>query len=224
MFGKKKARKPAKNNLAEENLDRFAGSSDEEDEDSRLPQDDSYDKNSEMVEPRVIIDNDADEEEIDHDVGENENLNAMNEEPCVTNASSNVEEEPEPGMKMAGAMARILGMNANFKTASVVLAKTTTPLQRLQQTEKEKTKALKLKRKANRERNLAALHIPLSVATTNNIGTGRVSISKELEQERFHRRVATRGVVALFNAISQHQNATEVSLSHITWDGFVSLI
>ena len=58
---------------------------------------------------------------------------------------------------------------------------------------------------------------PLSVATTVNIvdsksdaikkdGNSKLSsITEELEQERLHRRVATRGVVALFNAISQHQ-------------------
>jgi hypothetical protein len=58
---------------------------------------------------------------------------------------------------------------------------------------------------------LKSLHIPLSVATTNTVEDGRLSVTNELEQERFHRRVATRGVVALFNAISQHQKSTEVS-------------
>lgn len=113
---------------------------------------------------------------------------------------------------MAGVMAKILGTSTNAsRTSSVVLAKTTTPLQRLQRKETEKLQAVKLKRQANRERNLAALHIPLSVATSINIDEGRISITKELEQERFHRRVATRGVVALFNAISQHQNSATAS-------------
>ena len=113
---------------------------------------------------------------------------------------------------MANAMSRILGTESKSKTeksppsSSVVLAKTVTPLQKLQQKEKEQQKAMKEKRKANRERNLTALHLPLSIATTNSIDSGgQSSVAKELEQERFHRRVATRGVVALFNAITQHQ-------------------
>eukprot|EP00536_Pseudo-nitzschia_multiseries_P018335 jgi/Psemu1/293447/fgenesh1_pg.2396_\ len=113
---------------------------------------------------------------------------------------------------MANAMSKILGSQATSlskKSAhppSVVLAKTVTPLQKLQKKEKEQQKAIKEKRRANRERNLTALHLPLSIATSNTVQPGgRLSVAKELEQERFHRRVATRGVVALFNAITQHQ-------------------
>ena len=88
-----------------------------------------------------------------------------------------------------------------------------TPLQKLQQKEKEQRKAMKEKRQANRERNLTALHLPLSIATTNSIDSGgKLSVAKELEQERFHRRVATRGVVALFNAITQHQKNNSVNV------------
>ena len=115
--------------------------------------------------------------------------------------------------KMANAMARILGTSTTTGTSSVVLAKTTTPLQKMQKKEKDELKALKEKRQANRERNLTALHIPLSVATTNTIDDGgKLSVAQELEQERFHRRVATRGVVALFNAITTHQKSTEVCI------------
>merc|ERR1712146_169595 len=80
----------------------------------------------------------------------------------------------------------------------------------MQQEEKVKWKALKEKRQANRERNLSALHIPLSVATASVIKDGRHPVTRELQQERFHRRVATRGVVALFNAISNHQKSKEL--------------
>ncbi len=221
--GKKKGKKgPVV--VEEKALDRFAGSSDEDDE-----HDGNHDTKEVQVnqdEPRVLhVEHDADEEsgneeEQDHARGRQEKNKSTSEKPFVTNTEAMVEEETEPGEKMAGAMARILGTfstattttAATTKTASsVVLAKTVTPLQRLQQQEKDKEKALKQKRQANKERNLASLHIPLSVATTNTIGEGRHSITKELEQERFHRRVATRGVVALFNAIAQHQNVTEVS-------------
>merc|ERR1712166_1084415 len=111
-------------------------------------------------------------------------------------------------------MGRILGTKSSnsvrqkTSTSSVVLAKTITPLQKLQRKEKEQQTAIKEKRKANRERNLTALHLPLSIATTNTIDSGGLSMSKELEQERLHRRVATRGVVALFNAITQHQRSS----------------
>jgi hypothetical protein len=98
-------------------------------------------------------------------------------------------------------------------------------------------KVAREKRRSNRERNLTALHIPLSVATsrttTENAGLGLV---KELELERTHRRVATRGVVALFNAIAQHQQqnkpeAVQTSKSdsntdtkHMTKHGFLDMI
>jgi hypothetical protein len=224
-YGKKKYGKKAEQAVEEENLGRFAGSSDEE-EDDHQPQD-SDKKKTEISEPRVLVEHDADDEESYHDEEreskhKTDGVDNKADEPFVTNADSQVlEEDPEPGEKMAGVMARILGTTAHGQTNSVVLAKTTTPLQRLQQKEKEKMKALKNKRKANKERNLAALHIPLSVATTNDIGEGRLSITKELEHERFHRRVATRGVVALFNAICQHQNATEVSVSREIGDSFL---
>ena len=132
-------------------------------------------------------------------------------------------DEPDPASKMANAMGRILeigtkGKNKNVPlSSSVVLAKTVTPLQKLQQKEKDEQKAMKEKRKANRERNLTALHLPLSIATTSRIESGgKLSVAKELEQERFHRRVATRGVVALFNAITQHQknNTIDVCTCH----------
>ena len=148
-------------------------------------------------------------------------------------SESDSEEEDElgnatkgPAAKMADAMARILGtgnltsssqVKKKTSTIPVILSKTTTPLQRQALKEKKQLMELKAKRVANRERNLSALHIPLSVATTVNIvdsksdaikkdGNSKLSsITEELEQERLHRRVATRGVVALFNAISQHQ-------------------
>jgi hypothetical protein len=198
--------------VEDEDLDRFAGSSDEEDED--------------IEKTRDSTEHDAGDEEEDLDK-EEENLHASDdddhpeEDEYPTDDNDKDEEdsdsEPEEGLdssaKMSNVMARILGTSTNSAaTSSVVLAKTTTPLQRMQQKEKEEMKALKEKRQSNRERNLTALHIPLSVATTNTIDDGRLSVSKELERERFHRRVATRGVVALFNAISKHQKSTEVRL------------
>ena len=214
----------------EENLDRFAGSSDEEeDEEEKLmappaPAATKLDEHHDADE-----ENDTDEEEDDDEDNEfpprdeslhNEETNEKAGNDEDDDDSSSIEgEEMDATTKMANAMSRILGtrMATSSKksapTLSVVLAKTVTPLQKLQQKEKEEQKAMKEKRQANRERNLTALHIPLSIATTNTIQPGvQLSVAKELEQERFHRRVATRGVVALFNAITQHQktNNTDV--------------
>jgi Rrp15p len=204
IFGKKAGKHNDAQAVDKKALDRFAGSSDEDDE---------GDLGAVPSEPRVIDEHQeyAEERESDEEkqIESEVDTEELVDQPFVTNDTPG---EADPGQKMAGVMAKILGTSTKTsKTSAVVLAKTTTPLQRLQKMEKEKLKAIKLKRQATRERNLAALHIPLSVATSNNIGEGRLSITRELEQERFHRRVATRGVVALFNAISQHQNSTEVS-------------
>jgi hypothetical protein len=126
---------------------------------------------------------------------------------------------------MAGAMARILGSGfalqndhkqsedkkrpaptASKGTGSVVLSKTVTPLQRLQQKQKTADAATRAKRRLRRDTNLTAMHIPLSAATSIPLlAGGKSGVAIELEQERAHRRVATRGVVALFNAITKHQ-------------------
>ena len=61
------------------------------------------------------------------------------------------------------------------------------------------------------------MHAPLSTATSLTITTtgndgdteNGMALSRELESERIHRRVATRGVVSLFNAITQHQQAQQ---------------
>jgi hypothetical protein len=188
-------------NIEKKDLERFAGSSDEEEDDRKID----------------------DEEHLAEDEDGGDFANSLIEEKNDEQAASDEEEvlEPEVGesssAKMANAMARILGTTTHKAgVSSVVLSKTTTPLQRMQMKEKEQAKALREKRRTNRERNLTSLHIPLSVATTNTIETGGQSVAKELEQERFHRRVATRGVVALFNAITQHQKATEVGHKVVT--------
>jgi len=127
---------------------------------------------------------------------------------------------------MAGAMSRILGfaqkkttISTSTTTPVVVLSKTTTPLQRLRNTELKEMEAARIKRREKRTINLTAMHIPLSSASSvgvaikskkgkrpegSDVDVG-ASIGKELGMEKIHRRVATRGVVALFNTISMHQ-------------------
>jgi hypothetical protein len=227
MQASKKMKRGEKQLVQSENLDRFAGSSDEEDEEKPMapPAPASAVLNSSSdVDGEYDDDNNNDDDDDNDDEFMNGDKNLDNEKRNVGNDEnddlSSVEgEELDAASKMANVMSRILGTETkgnNKKDAlssSVVLAKTVTPLQKLQQKEKEQQKAMKEKRQANRERNLTALHLPLSIATTNNIeADGQLSVAKELEQERFHRRVATRGVVALFNAITQHQrnNTTDV--------------
>jgi hypothetical protein len=234
--GRKQLQKATTKAVEEEDLDRFAGSSDEEDEEVEVTknhqQDNDDDDDSHHDADAESYDSEAGNED-DNGVPDNdEYVNAHegregNREPVEKDDDeSSIEGEGvDPAAKMASVMGRILGTTTTTTTKnkastkstgtmSVVLAKTVTPLQKLQQQEKEKQKAMKEKRKAMKERNLSALHYPLSIATTNTVNTeGRNTVAKELEQERFHRRVATRGVVALFNAISQHQrSSTEVSI------------
>lgn len=202
----KRSGKRIVSDLKNENLDRFAGSSDEEDEEKAMapptPATAVIDSRSDSDEDNGGADDEYEGRLRSRDVGNDEN----------DDLSSVEGEESDMASKMANVMSRILGSNPPKNTesdallSSVVLAKTVTPLQKLQQKEKKELKAMKEKRQANRERNLTALHLPLSIATTNNVDAdGQLSVAKELEQERFHRRVATRGVVALFNAITQHQ-------------------
>jgi len=226
----KKMKRGEKRLVQSENLDRFAGSSDEEDEEKPMAPpalasavlNSRSDADDEFEDDKSNNDDDDDDDDDDDKNDKNDEFlhgdkNLDNEKRIVGNDEdddlSSVEgEELDAASKMANVMSRILGTKTkgnNKKDAlssSVVLAKTVTPLQKLQQKEKEQQKAIKEKRQANRERNLTALHLPLSIATTNNIeASGQLFVAKELEQERFHRRVATRGVVALFNAITQHQ-------------------
>jgi hypothetical protein len=200
----------------EEGLDRFAGSSDEEEERDVDHDDDDDDDNN-----NNNNDSDVDQEEIEDDepVKKQPNRSKIQKDGNEADADksgssgedSDAEEERARGTAgMANAMSRILGVSKpSTGTQSVILSKTKTPLQRMAEKEKKEEKEVKEKRRLNRERNLAALHVPLSVATTGTVvasgGTSGNLLVQELEQERIHRRVATRGVVALFNAISQHQ-------------------
>ena len=227
----KRAEKKILEKLENEDLDRFAGSSDEEDEEKPMapPAPLAAGTDTRSNEKEYSDDDDDDDDVVDDDSFDDENAieNTNVGDDDIDDLSSVEGEEPDPASKMANAMSRILGTESKSKTekrppsSSVVLAKTVTPLQKLQQKEKEQQKAMKEKRKANRERNLTALHLPLSIATTNSIDSGgQSSVAKELEQERFHRRVATRGVVALFNAITQHQKNSLIDVR----DPFTSAI
>lgn len=205
-----------------ENLDRFAGSSEEEDndvDDETEPTNDSeipqirVDYAADAEETDVSEDDDASHSDDDHGPVKKTTKRARDQDEAVAtdtssesdDAESDAEENGAPASGMASAMARILGTQPS-KAPSVVLSKTKTPLQKQAELEKQLEKELKEKRLMNREKNLAALHKPLSVATSAFSAQGASSsLQGELQQERAHRRIATRGVVALFNAITQHQ-------------------
>jgi Rrp15p len=210
--GRKQRKQQVTKDVDERDLNRFAGSSDEDDEAENVPRkmlpppadeevrQQQADIQKDKMDRDSNVDDDDDEEEDDDDNGDDDS------------SIGSFAKEEDPATKMANVIGQILGgqdKKITVPTTNVVLGKTVTPLQKLQQQEREKAKALKQKRQeTHRERTFSALHYPLSIATSNNVATeGRLSVAKELEQERFHRRVATRGVVALFNAISQHQRS-----------------
>ena len=194
-------------------LRRFAGSSDEEDDDD----DDTEEQiESDKVDENKFDDandNSAEEPKYGADDQENDGVDDGNGSDHDQERAEDVvddDDDDDDGQEasgMANAMIRILGSQPKRGVSSVILSKTITPLQRQQQEEKERLLAAREKRKSNRDRNLMALHIPLSVATNSATteSNGSERLVKELELERTHRRVATRGVVALFNAIAQHQ-------------------
>ncbi|KAL7472987.1 hypothetical protein ACHAXS_013372, partial [Conticribra weissflogii] len=177
---------------------------------------------------------------------------------------------------MANAMTRILGMSAPTQsssassttkkssenksdkptsTAPVILSKTITPLQKLQQKLKNEERSLRQKRQNRRMENLSAMRLPLAPSAgmsaeklwklkkmseskigrrqdekkrkredgddeeededdtdgkrNNEVDANAMAIANEIEAERSHRRIATRGVVALFNAISKHRQTVQ---------------
>mmetsp|Transcript_28297 Transcript_28297/g.60318 ORF Transcript_28297/g.60318 Transcript_28297/m.60318 type:complete len:446 (-) Transcript_28297:245-1582(-) len=269
-----------------ENLDRFAGSSDEEDG-SDDGVDDASDEDDgaqhETGAPGEKENSDSENSEDDYDDVYQENMAKGKAEPKQTKKpvkqkedvdseeseedgsseddyndedQSDDDEDTTPSPRnaktagMANAMSRILGGqsmmfqdpssgDANSVTSAskadakpVILSKTTTPLQRLQQKIKTEEQALRQKRHNRRAENLSAMRLPL--APTAGMSAERLwkqkkkkikrkrgstdeeeqevyrndnalAIANEIEGERAHRRIATRGVVALFNAISKHR-------------------
>jgi hypothetical protein len=206
-----------------QNLDRFAGSSGSE-------PDDDEDEESDVEIPMAALAADATSSEKKNAAANNELVpkkhgpdssdsaaHENNKNTAATSAaaaaadnsdSDSEDEEHRAQGGMANAMARILGATTVAQNQSVVLSKTKTPLQKQALQARQAEQELKEKRRVNLDKNLAALHRPLSVATSHAL-QGSSALVQELEQERAHRRVATRGVVALFNAIAQHQRGEQ---------------
>jgi Rrp15p len=213
-MAKRKVKAQKKNEpveVKEEELDRFAGSSESEQE----PESDNDEGEDEAPEEPTESAAKDDKESVDDD------------------DADQYEHDSDGPSGLASAMSKILGTHVKESAASVILSKTMTPLQRMAKLEKEQAKVAKEKRRLNREKHLEALHIPLSVATTRPL-SGASGLQQELETERAHRRVATRGVVALFNAIAQHQkkhdgtaetkSANKSEVKNMTKHGFLDMI
>lgn len=219
---KKKSPAAVSDEIDEQDLDRFAGSSDEDEETSNQPT--GAKQQSPSTQPTKDDDDDGDDKdkgkENDEYDSEDDDFDHYDKQQLV------VRQKQHGPAGMADAMAKILGLTAagskpsatTTSTTPVVLSKTVTPLQKQLLQEKEAAKkALVEKRRRGMPGThpLPALHLPLSVATSTVASlmatqSSRSSgVAKELEQERIHRRVATRGVVALFNAVAQHQQQSK---------------
>ena len=211
----KKPKKDPEEMLEAEDLDRFAGSSAEEDSDNDdVQKHDTSDHSEDEAVAMKQVPEDGYEAPADVEDSGDEESDAGDKVPATgidrTNDDSSDEEADgtPKAVGLANAMARILGSatTGTKGTKPMVLSKTTTRIQKQAEQERERIKVMKEKRQQNRERELQAVHIPLSVATSSQITNVSKTLIRELEMERLHRRVATRGVVALFNAIAQHQN------------------
>jgi hypothetical protein len=225
---KRKAATPKIQKVEEEiqNIDRFAGSSEEEsstsDDDEVEAEQSVSNKGEDHHQSRKEAsgssseDDDNNDDDDDNDDGGGSKSNESTQSD--NDAEQNDEESEDEGIRhdgfdadddqsdadddeddggveltsgMANAMTRIL--NSNLKQGpSVVLSKTKTPLQVMAEKEKKQQNELSEKVRRNREKRLSAMVIPEISA-------------REIERERTHRRIATRGIVALFNAIAKHQ-------------------
>eukprot|EP00977_Amphora_coffeiformis_P015573 scaffold4562_cov178-Amphora_coffeaeformis.AAC.2 len=210
----KKPKKDPEEMIEEEDLDRFAGSSaEEEDDDDDAEEHEASDHSEDEAVAMKLAPEDGYEAPADVEDSSDDESDAEDKTPATANRANDDSSDDDEGggpkaAGLANAMARILGSAAKGAkgTKPMVLSKTTTRIQKQAEQERERTKEMKEKRQHNRERELQAVHIPLSVATSSEIKNVSKALVKELEMERVHRRVATRGVVALFNAIAQHQN------------------
>jgi hypothetical protein len=231
-----KSRKKIRLQESTENQQQMVLKDDFKDADESYTRDDDIESKEDQDEgenEELLVSLDADDEE-DSEVENDDNSSGSESEDVdeyTHNANSLVlsKKEGRGQAGMADAMSRILGIagdndeggkrtranKSKPKTTAnnIVLSKTITPLQKRQQQEKQEEEALKNKQKQRRDRNLTAMHTPVSTLAlamnTSKQDTTHQSyniVHHELELERVHRRVATRGVVALFNAITQHQH------------------
>ncbi|EQC28220.1 hypothetical protein SDRG_14044 [Saprolegnia diclina VS20] len=102
------------------------------------------------------------------------------------------DEEDEGAVGFADAMSKVLGQNIDTEKAPILAKRITAQMREISKDKKETTES-KISAKAKRLRDEKDMVIP-SVAT--------------MAQDKALRTIATKGVVALFNAIAKHQHAT----------------
>lgn len=176
-------------------------------EEDKEEQEDSTSENEDSSQP-------TDEEEDEDSGAEQRNSEDEDEDEDFLVSTT----ETTKAQNMARAIARILGesssSNHDHTKQAVILSKTRTKLQKLQSEALEEKKALSLKRSERKQNNLSSMYIPPPIHSNSNSNKGypsaasstkKVEVAQELQNDRTYRRIATRGVVALFNAIAQHQ-------------------
>jgi hypothetical protein len=165
-------------------------------------------------------------EEQEYITSEDEDSSQTADEDSGTEQGNSADEEDllipttetTKAQNMARAIARILGEssfgNHGLPNKAVILSKTRTKIQKLQSEAREERKTLFLKRSERKQNNLSSMYIPPPIHSNSNGNKGYSSaasstkkaiVAQELQNDRTYRRIATRGVVALFNAIAQHQ-------------------
>lgn len=113
-----------------------------------------------------------------------------NDEEDVQPQSSDEEDETHDAVGFGDAMSKILGQNV-AEDALPILAKRTTARMREIQSDKKETKTARLSAAEKREREQKDMAVPDHTTAV---------------QDRKLRMIATKGVVALFNAIEKHQH------------------
>ncbi|RLN51546.1 hypothetical protein BBJ29_008635 [Phytophthora kernoviae] len=145
---------------------------------------------SNKVNTAVSKDNSVSEQEVNSEQEQDEEEEDV--EP-QSDASEAEDEEDNKGHEAVGfgdAMSKILGQNV-AEDAQPILAKRTTARMREIQSDKKETKTARLSTAEKREREQKDMAIPDHTTAV---------------QDRKLRMIATKGVVALFNAIEKHQH------------------
>lgn len=186
----------------------------EEEEDSQESSREEEVEEDEDEEAEITNDEEEEEDDSSRSAGEDNDDNSehSNSEddtliPTTTAATTKAQ-------NMARAMARLLGASSsadNEQDEVVVLSKTITKIQKLQLEARMEQSSLSLKQSERKQINLSSMYIPPPIRHNNKISskaaasTNKALVAQEVQNDRIYRRIATRGVVALFNAISQHQ-------------------
>ncbi|TDH66384.1 hypothetical protein CCR75_001730 [Bremia lactucae] len=139
----------------------------------------------------------------------------INEVDAVEATSSEDDVETHDAVGFGDAMSKILGQNV-AKNAQPILAKRTTARMREIKNEKKETKIARLSTAEKRERDLKDMAVPNHTTAI---------------QDRKLRTIATKGVVALFNAIEKHQHLggkgedkNEKKVKEMSKDNFLGLL